>query len=132
MSCRIAKALIATLLALASTSARADTIADFYRGKTINIICGFGPGGGYDLYPRVLARHFSRHMPGNPAVVVQNMEGVGSARAANHVYAVAPKDGTYVAAVNQNMPMYQLLGGAGAQFEAAKLQYLGSMGHSNG
>ena len=102
-----------TTLAL-HAPAIAQSVADFYKGKTINIIVGFGPGGGYDLYPRVLARHFSRHMPGNPTMVVQNMEGVGSARAANHVFAVAPKDGTYVAAVNQNMPMYQLLGGAGA------------------
>ena len=122
----------ATALALQSLPAASQGVADFYRGKTINIICGFGPGGGYDLYPRVLARHFSRHIPGNPNVVVQNMEGVGSARAANYVFGVAPKDGTVIAAVNQNMPMYQLLGGAGAQFEADKLQYLGSMAYSNG
>src|SRR5215813_10513881 len=85
-----------------------------------------------DFYPRVLSRHLGRHIPGNPSVVVQNMEGAGSVRAANYVYAVAPKDGTVVAAVNQNIPMYQLLGGAGAQFEAAKLQWLGSMANSNG
>src|ERR1051325_4581692 len=119
-------------VALWGAPAAAQSAADFYRGKTINIICGFGPGGGYDLYPRVAARPVSRHMPGNPTVVVQNMEGVGSARAANYVFNVAAKDGTAIAAVNQNMPMYQLLGGAGAQFEAAKLQYLGSMGSSNG
>jgi tripartite-type tricarboxylate transporter receptor subunit TctC len=130
----MARLLASALLAVAlwGAPAAAQSAADFYRGKTINIICGFGPGGGYDLYPRVLARHFSRHMPGNPTVVVQNMEGVGSARAANYVFNVAAKDGTAIAAVNQNMPMYQLLGGAGAQFEAAKLQYLGSMGSSNG
>src|ERR1043166_9819444 len=133
MARTIARALLAAAtLALYAAPASAQGVADFYRGKTINIICGFGPGGGYDLYPRVLARHFSRHMPGNPTVVVQNMEGVGSARAANYVFNVAAKDGTAIAAVNQNMPMYQLLGGAGAQFEAAKLQYLGSMGSSNG
>src|SRR4051812_9542668 len=133
MARTILYALLGGLATLAMhNAAAAQSLADFYKGKTINIIVGFGPGGGYDLYPRVLARHFSRHLPGNPTVVVQNMEGVGSARAANHVFAVAPKDGTTVAAVNQNMPMYQLLGGAGAQFEAAKLQYLGSMGYSNG
>ena len=72
--------------------------------------------------PRALGRHLGHHIPGNPNVVVQNMEGAGSVRAANYVYSVAPKDGTVIAAVNQNMPMYQLLGGAGAQFEAGKLQ----------
>jgi tripartite-type tricarboxylate transporter receptor subunit TctC len=124
--------LIVAALALSGGSAAAQGVADFYRGKTVNFIVGFGPGGGYDLYPRVLARHLSRHIPGNPAVVVQNMDGAGSVRAANYVYAVAPKDGTVVAAVNQNIPMYQLLGGAGAQFEAAKLQWLGSMANSDG
>ena len=124
--------LLAAALALPGDRAAAQSVADFYKGRTINVIVGFGPGGGYDLYPRVLARTFSKHIPGNPTVVVQNMEGVGSARAANYVYGVAPKDGTVIAAVNQNMPMYQLLGGAGAQFEADKLQYLGSMAYSNG
>src|SRR5262249_10874374 len=131
------RAFVLSLIAAAAVtlpggSAAAQGVADFYRGKTINFIVGFGPGGGYDLYPRVLSRHLGRHVPGNPSVVVQNMEGAGSVRAANYVYAVAPKDGTVVAAVNQNIPMYQLLGGAGAQFEAAKLQWLGSMANSNG
>jgi tripartite-type tricarboxylate transporter receptor subunit TctC len=121
------------LLALALPhAASAQSVADFYRGKTVNFIVGFGPGGGYDLYPRVISRHFGRHIPGNPNVVVQNMDGAGSVRAANFVYAVAPKDGTVIAAVNQNIPMYQLLGGAGAQFEADKLQWIGSMANSNG
>ncbi|HEX2724293.1 MAG TPA: hypothetical protein VHN20_00575 [Beijerinckiaceae bacterium] len=112
--------------------ARADAVADFYKGKTVSVIVGFGPGGGYDQYARTLARHLGRHIPGQPSVVVQNMDGAGSVRASNHVYAVAPKDGTVIAAVNQNMPMYQLLGGAGAQFKAAELQWLGSMAYSNG
>src|SRR5262245_38404081 len=119
-------------LTLQSASACAQSVVDFYRGKTVSFIVGFGPGGGYDLYPRVLSRHLGRHIPGNPNVVVQNMDGAGSVRAANYVYAVAPKDGTVIAAVNQNMPMYQLLGGAGAQFEADKLVWLGSMANSNG
>ncbi len=127
-----AAALVVITLVPLPTRAAAQSVADFYKGKTITFICGFGPGGGYDLYPRVLGRHFGRHIPGHPTIVVQNMEGVGSARAANHVYGVAPKDGTVIAAVNQNMPMYQLLGGAGAQFDAGKLQYLGSMAYSNG
>ena len=110
----------------------AQTVADFYKGKTIQIIVGFGAGGGYDLYARQLGRYLGKHIPGQPSVVVQNMEGAGSVRAANYVYAGSPKDGTIIAAVNQNAPMYQLLGGAGARFEAEGLQWLGSMTNSNG
>ena len=118
--------------ALAGAPAYAQSPAEFYKGKTINIICGFGAGGGYDLYARLLGRYLTDHIPGKPAVVVQNMEGAGSVRAANYVYASGAKDGTVIAAVNQNMPMYQLLGGKAAQFSAARLVWLGSMGGSNG
>src|SRR5882724_10294278 len=125
-------ALLVAALALASAPAAAQGVADFYRGRTINFVVGFGPGGGYDLYARVISRHIGRHIPGNPIVVVQNMDGAGSVRASNYVYAVAPKDGTVIAAVNQNMPMYQMLGGAGAQFKAAEMSWLGSTAYSNG
>jgi tripartite-type tricarboxylate transporter receptor subunit TctC len=119
-------------VAVATAPASAQSVADFYKGKTIQIVVGFGAGGGYDLYARALGRHLGKHVPGNPAVVVQNMEGAGSVRAANYVYAGSPQDGTVIAAVNQNAPMYQLLGGAGARYEAAQLQWLGSMTNSNG
>ncbi len=121
----------AALLALQAAGA-ADEASDFYRGKTISVIVGFGAGGGYDIYARLLAHHLGNHIAGGPSVVVQNMEGAGSVRAANYVYSVAPKDGTVIAAVNQNMPMYQMLGGAGAQFKAAEINWLGSMAYSNG
>lgn len=120
------------LIALATLPASAQSVADFYKGKTIQIVVGFGVGGGYDLYARALGRYLGKHLPGHPNVVVQNMEGAGSVRAANFVYAGSPQDGTVIAAVNQNMPMYQLLGGAGAKFEAAGMQWLGSMTNSNG
>jgi tripartite-type tricarboxylate transporter receptor subunit TctC len=123
---------LALAFALAAAPALAQSPAEFYKGKTINIICGFGAGGGYDLYARLLGRYLAEHIPGKPNVVVQNMEGAGSVRAANYVYAGGAKDGTVIAAVNQNMPMYQLLGGKAAQFDAAKLVWLGSMGGSNG
>src|ERR1700730_10843703 len=125
-------ALTAASLLPFQTAHAADDAADFYRGKTINVIVGFGAGGGYDLYARLLAHHLGNHIAGQPNVVVQNMEGAGSVRAANYVYSVAPKDGTVIAAVNQNMPMYQMLGGAGAQFNAAQINWLGSMAYSNG
>ena len=118
------------LLLLVPFSAAAQE--DFYRGKTVALIVGFGAGGGYDLYARFLARHFGNNIPGKPNVIVQNMEGAGSVRAANYVYVNAPKDGTVIAAVNQNMPMYQMLGGKAAQFDAAQFQWLGSMASSNG
>ena len=117
---------------LACGGARAQSPGDFYRGKTVSIIVGFGAGGGYDLYARLLGRFMGEHIPGKPNVIVQNMDGAGSVRAANFVYALGAKDGTVIAAVNQNMPMYQLLGGKAAQFVAARMVWLGSMGGSNG
>jgi len=136
MSGAVAKNLLVALAAAAlltlPAARAADEASDFYRGKTITVIVGFGAGGGYDIYARLLAHHLGNHIAGAPNVVVQNMEGAGSVRAANYVYSVAPKDGTVIAAVNQNMPMYQMLGGAGAQFNAAQINWLGSMAYSNG
>lgn len=131
----ISMAAIGSLITLATSFAictPALAQEDFYKGKTVTFTVGFGPGGGYDLYARVLGRHIANHIPGKPNVLTQNLEGAGSVRAANFVYNSAPRDGTTIAAVNQNMPMYQLLGGKAAQFEAARLQWIGSMGGSNG
>jgi tripartite-type tricarboxylate transporter receptor subunit TctC len=104
---------------------------DFYKGKTINIIVGFAPGGGYDLNARLLARYWGKHIPGAPTAIVQNQPGAGGVRAANYVYSAAPQDGTVVAGVNQGAAMFQLLEGKGAQYDASKFQWLGSMGYSN-
>ena len=129
---KVSAAALILALGLSGSGAQAQTPAEFYKGKTISIIVGFGAGGGYDLYARLVGRFIGEHIPGKPNVVVQNMEGAGSVRASNHVYTVAPKDGTVIAAVNQNMPMYQLLGGKAAQFDAANMVWLGTMGGSNG
>src|SRR5262245_23588843 len=110
----IKAAVVALALVAGAAPVSAQSVADFYKGKTIQIMVGFGVGGGYDLYARALARHLGRHVPGQPSAVVQNLEGAGSVRAANFVYG-APPDGTVIAAVNQNAPMYQLLGGTGAR-----------------
>lgn len=110
---------------------RAQEAASFYSGKTISIIVGFGAGGGYDLYARLLSRYLGAHIPGHPTVIVQNMDGAGGVRAANHVYSAAPKDGTVIAAVNQGAAMFQLLGGKGAQYDPSRFQWLGSMASSN-
>ena len=122
--------LVAALLA-ASGAAVAQPAAEFFKGRTIKIVVGFGPGGGYDLYARLLAKHLPAHIPGAPSVVVENMEGAGSVRAANFVYEAAARDGSVIAAVNQNAPMYQLLGGAGARFRAEEASFIGSLAHSN-
>ena len=79
----VAGGLAVAVLMLASAEGHADAVADFYRGKQVKLIVGYGPGGGYDVYARLLARHLGRYIPGNPAIVVQNMPGAGSLRAAN-------------------------------------------------
>ncbi|HWG04786.1 MAG TPA: tripartite tricarboxylate transporter substrate-binding protein [Beijerinckiaceae bacterium] len=108
-----------------------DQPSSFYAGKTISIIVGFGPGGGYDLYARLLSRFLGDHIPGKPTVIVQNMDGAGGVRAANYVYATAPKDGTFIAGVNQGAAMFQLLGGKGAQYDPRKFAWLGRIAFSN-
>src|SRR4051812_20037828 len=95
--------------ALLVTGARADDVADFYKGKRVNLIVSYGTGGGYDVYARVLARHMSKHIPGNPAIVVQNMPGAGSLRGTNFLYNVAPKDGTTFGTFARNMPLLGLI-----------------------
>jgi tripartite-type tricarboxylate transporter receptor subunit TctC len=119
----------AAMLLLSMPAGVAD---DFYKGKVIRIIVGFGPGGGYDLYARLLAQYLGKHIPGQPSVVVENMNGAGSVKAANYVYGMAQKDGTVIATVDQIAPMYQMLGGEGAQFNPGDIQWLGSMAFSNG
>src|SRR5262249_41021254 len=103
-------AVLLAILALAASDARADTVADFYRGKLIKVVVGFASGGGYDVYARLLARHFGKYIPGNPSLVVQNMPGAGGLRAANFVYAAAPKDGTTIGTFSRDMPLLAVLG----------------------
>src|SRR5215212_4565342 len=106
--------MIAVLAALVSQSALAqgqiDAVADFYKGKTINIFVGYQAGGGYDLYARVLAQFLGRHIPGQPTVIVQNMPGAGGLRAARNLASVAPKDGTALGILPQTLPFDTLLG----------------------
>jgi tripartite-type tricarboxylate transporter receptor subunit TctC len=127
-----------TALVLASASAHsasknarerayADAVGDFYRGKQINLIVGYGTGGGYDVYGRLFARHLGRHIPGNPNVVVQNMPGAGSLRAVNHLYNTAPKDGTAIATFGRDMPLLGVIGhNPNVRFEARRFTWLGS------
>jgi len=117
----------AGVLALCLVSAgMAQTPPGVFAGKTVNMIIGFGPGGGYDLWARVVARHIGAHLPGNPTVVPQNLEGAGSYRAASFIYNVAPKDGTAIALIARDATLGPLTGAPGAQFDATKLSYLGT------
>src|SRR5258708_3924503 len=75
-------------------AAHAQSVAEFYRGRTVTLTVGYSSGGGYDTYARILVRHIGKHIPGNPTIVVQNAPGAGSMRAANTIYNVAPKDGS--------------------------------------
>jgi tripartite-type tricarboxylate transporter receptor subunit TctC len=108
-------------------AARADPVSDFYAGKSLTLVAGFPPGGGYDTYVRVLARHFGRFIPGHPSVVPSNMPGAGSLLAANYLYGKAAPDGTVLAMFASSAVMEPLLGNKSALFDAAKFSWIGSM-----
>jgi tripartite-type tricarboxylate transporter receptor subunit TctC len=117
---------VALTAAIAAVPASASA-ADFYAGKSIELIIGAAPGGGYDVYARTFARHFARHVPGTPAIVPKNMPGAGSARAAGFVSNVAPKDGTTIGSIMPGPIMNPLLEPkAEVLFDPVKLVYLGN------
>lgn len=116
-----------TLALGASVSlAQAQAPADFYRAKTVNMLIGYSAGGGYDLYARMVARYMPKHIPGQPAMVPQNMPGAGSLKVVNYLYQVAPRDGTAIGTFGRSLPLYPLLI-APADFDGTKLSYLGSV-----
>ena len=118
---------LATAIAVAAPGldAQAQSPAEFYKGKTVEIYIGYSVGGAYDVYARLLARHMGKHIPGKPTVVTKNMEGAGSLRLANWLYTVAPKDGTVFGIIGRGIPFDPLLGGTG-QFDATKFSWIGS------
>jgi tripartite-type tricarboxylate transporter receptor subunit TctC len=111
----------------AASPARADAVADFYRGKTVTLLIGVGVGGEYDLQARLVARHLGKHIPGNPSVVPQNMTGAGGLKMTNYLAAVAARDGTAIAMIQNSFPALQAAGMAGVQFDAAKFSWLGTI-----
>ncbi len=119
-------ALAAACLIAAMPNATAQDAAEFYKGKQISIVVGSSPGGGYDAYARLLARHFGSAIPGSPAIVVQNMSGAGSNRAAGFIYAVAPKDGTSIGAIFPGAVLQNLLSEQQVAHDPSKFVYLGS------
>ena len=123
-----ALSLVTSFMAASVAAAPADPVASFYRGRTIQLLIGFGPTGGYDTYARTLARFMGKHIPGNPTIVPQNMPGAGSLKVANYIYNVAPKDGTVIGTFARGLPMERLLGRtAGQQFDATKFTWIGSI-----
>lgn len=110
----------------ALTSASADDVADFYRGRSLTMIVGYSAGGGYDIYARTIARYMGDHIPGSPKIVVQNMPGAGSIASANYLYGVAPRDGSVFGTFGRGVPMEPLIGVAKTQYDATKFTWIGS------
>jgi tripartite-type tricarboxylate transporter receptor subunit TctC len=115
-----------TLLALFLGSGTAAAADDFYRGKSIRIVVGFSAGGGFDTYARAISRHMSKHIPGSPSIVVENMTGAGSLIAANHVYKVAKPDGLTIGHFIGGFFLGQVLGQPGIEFDARKFEFIGA------
>src|SRR3974390_2176547 len=101
------------LIALAAVPAAADPVADFYRGKVINLYVGFPPGGGYDLYARIFAPYFTRHIPGNPTIVIKSMLGGSGVTAAGYMTSITPQDGTTLGTFLDALTLGKVLGGPG-------------------
>src|ERR1700722_4128167 len=121
-------AVLACLIFVTATQARAQSISEFYRGKQISLVTSASVGGGYDQYARLLAKHMPRHIPGEPNIIVQNMVGAEGLRAANFLYNVAPQDGTVIGGLSRNTGLARFydFNNAGIQFDARKFHWLGS------
>jgi tripartite-type tricarboxylate transporter receptor subunit TctC len=129
MSHRMIRAALVTcgvgLVSLAWIARSQSSAEELYAGKVINIVIGYGVGGGYDLNARLLGRHMGRHLPGHPAFAPQNMPGAGALKAANYIYFVAPKDGTVIGTFAQPLLLAQLIGTA--TYDARKFSLIGSV-----
>jgi tripartite-type tricarboxylate transporter receptor subunit TctC len=117
---------LAASLPMLTAPASAQSAAGYYAGKQVKMIIGLGTGGGYDLWARMVARHIGKHLPGNPTVISQNMEGAGSFRAASYMYSQAPKDGTVMALIARDASLGPITGNSGAQFDPTKFSWLGT------
>jgi tripartite-type tricarboxylate transporter receptor subunit TctC len=115
--------IVTGLISVQAATAAAD---DFYKDKTIRIVVGFSAGGGFDTYARAIARHMGKHIPGQPAIIVENMTGAGSLIAANHVYKAAKPDGLTIGHFIGGLFLGQVLGQKGIEFDARKFEYIGA------
>jgi tripartite-type tricarboxylate transporter receptor subunit TctC len=128
---RLATAFAVLLFAVGASAQLADSATPFYEGKTIRIIVGTSPGGGYDTYTRLIARHFSKYIPGKPTIVVDNMPGAGGLVSANHLFKVAKPDGLTIGHFVGGQFLQQLLGKPGIEFDALKFEYVGVPAQDN-
>lgn len=119
-------ALAASGLALWGTSAQADPVSDFYKGKRMEMLIGYSSGGGYDTYARLIARHWPALIPGKPQMIARNVPGAGSMRLMNELYNIRPKDGTAVGTVSRGIVHEELWGTKGVKFKAAEMTWIGS------
>ena len=122
---------VLSLSALVFSTDRALAQANFYEGKSIRIIVGFSAGGGYDAYSRTLSRHMGKHIPGNPAILVENMPGAGSMISANYTFKAARPDGLTIGHFIGGLFLQQILGKPGIEFDAAKFQHVGVPAQDN-
>lgn len=122
-----AKLAVLASVTLCATQALADPVADFYRDKRINLIVSFGTGGTYGLYGRIVADHITRHLPGNPKVIVQHMPGAGGIVATNHLFNLAPKDGTTVGMLFKDMALAQVVQPESVRYDARRFNWVGSV-----
>src|SRR4051812_25088830 len=127
MLCGLKFCVLALMLVVVPIAAQGQTVAEFYKGKTVNVYIGVGVGGEYDIQARLVARHIGKHIPGNPTVVPQNMTGAGGLRMINYLYNVAPKDGANIGMIANAFPAMQAVGIPGLQFDAARMQWLWSL-----
>jgi tripartite-type tricarboxylate transporter receptor subunit TctC len=121
--------LIASAILLASLPvhvAPAEDVAAFYNGKNLNLVVGFNAGGGADLYARLIARHFGKHIPGHPNIVVRNMPGAGSMGAANHLFNVSPRDGSEIGLFAGNIVVDPVIGGVATKYDARRFNWIGA------
>ena len=114
----------------AGATAAAQDVASFYAGQTIRMIIGYPTGGSNDIYARTVAQHIGKHIPGSPRVIAVNMPGAGSMLAANHLFTVAPRDGSVIASVSQGIPLQAKLGYPEVRYEAGKFNWIGRMAQS--
>src|SRR5687768_14541148 len=126
MTTRRAAVIIALLLAWWPGAGAAQPVEDFYRGKKIDLIIGYSPGGTYDLYARLVARHLGRHIPGQPLIVPRNMPGAGSRTAATWVANLAPRDGSVLATADQSLALQQAAGDTRVPVDTTKFIYIGN------
>jgi tripartite-type tricarboxylate transporter receptor subunit TctC len=128
---RLRRAFVAAALALAAFAifakpVAAQSVADFYKGKTLTLLMGTGPGGSYDLYGHLIAEYLPKHIPGKPTMIVEHLPGHGGANAGNQIYATAPQDGTRLLLAHALPLVEKLESGPGIRFETRKMHWLGA------